>query len=685
MLAGLAGLAVPIIIHLIFQQRFPTIRFSTTRFFDRAEVANVVSVRLVHILQLLLRLGVVLLFVLAMTRPFLSFVGERLSSDIVVVLDNSFYSELRAGEMTALERAKELVTKLLKQCGGNDKVGVVLVGDGRTYQLRSAEKQLGIVRDVRVVGAKMGGLARALSRAIGMLSNQKEANKFVVVLSTFPSASFDAVRDAEAVARYKKIARRIRKGLRTYFVDVGPEELSDVGVVDCIAGQESVFVGVPAKFTAVLKNYGRKEADVKVRFFAGTSLVDERRVEVPGGGRVLVDLAHSFGSPQSTPCRFELGGDDLRFNDQFYFGVSVGEPVRVLLVDGSKGKEKGSEFLAYALSPGAFLGEETRSGIEVIRTQAGKFGSEILINYAVIVLYSVDSLPSEQLRDLSEFVKQGGGLLIVPGEGVDMVRFNESFSRDGKILPARFVGVSELEPYESLVVSAGWHPLCRPYRESHFEDISAVVVKKLVKLETLEGAEKLFETEKSAPVVLEKKYGRGRVIVCGMDFLPNYSNLVVSELFVSFSQRLVRYLAGAEGRGMESLRVGQSYEQSFSPNVSEVVVVRPDGVKQKVGMEEGRLLYSETNRVGIYSVQVVGANVLRQRFFGVNLPEMNLTRMDPSMPIKLYGEFAPEMVRAEGLQLNYRKGTELWRILGFLAFLLFAVEAFSAWYQTKRG
>ena len=68
MLAALAGLGIPVVIHLIQRQRLKPEPLSTLAFLDQEDIANAFAPTPRDVLQLLLRLAVLALFVLLMTR-----------------------------------------------------------------------------------------------------------------------------------------------------------------------------------------------------------------------------------------------------------------------------------------------------------------------------------------------------------------------------------------------------------------------------------------------------------------------------------------------------------------------------------------------------------------------------------------------------------------------------------------
>src|SRR2546421_5872802 len=90
MLAGLAGLGIPIALHLIAKHKFPVRDFPTLRLLLRDERTNVFAPRLIDPWQLLLRLLVLALLVLAMSRWFVpGFTAAPAPRNLVLVVDCS--------------------------------------------------------------------------------------------------------------------------------------------------------------------------------------------------------------------------------------------------------------------------------------------------------------------------------------------------------------------------------------------------------------------------------------------------------------------------------------------------------------------------------------------------------------------------------------------------------------------
>jgi hypothetical protein len=95
LLAGLALISVPVIIHLRNRQRAARVPFPAIEFLLRSEKKLARRLKVKQLLLLLLRISLFLLLPLAMAQPYLASdagetAGDRLPTSYVFVLDASF-------------------------------------------------------------------------------------------------------------------------------------------------------------------------------------------------------------------------------------------------------------------------------------------------------------------------------------------------------------------------------------------------------------------------------------------------------------------------------------------------------------------------------------------------------------------------------------------------------------------
>src|SRR6202789_2296716 len=110
-LAGLAGLALPLYLHLLKRQTNEPKPVSSLMFFESRTQSSTRHRRLRYFLLLSLRLLVLLLLILTFANPFINRNAATLASDrlVLLVVDNSF--SMRAG--TRLADAKNAAMNVL--------------------------------------------------------------------------------------------------------------------------------------------------------------------------------------------------------------------------------------------------------------------------------------------------------------------------------------------------------------------------------------------------------------------------------------------------------------------------------------------------------------------------------------------------------------------------------------------
>src|ERR1700735_4548733 len=110
-LAGLAGLALPVYLHLLKRQTQKPKAVSSLMFFESRTQSSTRHRRLRYLLLLALRLLILLLLILAFANPFINRDAAAIASSrlVLLVIDNSF--SMRAG--TRLADAKEAAMSVL--------------------------------------------------------------------------------------------------------------------------------------------------------------------------------------------------------------------------------------------------------------------------------------------------------------------------------------------------------------------------------------------------------------------------------------------------------------------------------------------------------------------------------------------------------------------------------------------
>src|SRR5689334_3738860 len=128
-LAGLAAIAVPVIIHLIHRERRVVVEFPSLMFLQRIPYRSVRRQKLRHLLLLALRCAALALLVMAFARPFFArhtaAVTTSGAKEVVVLLDRS--ASMAYGDRWS--RAQSAARRMVRALSASDRATLILFDD----------------------------------------------------------------------------------------------------------------------------------------------------------------------------------------------------------------------------------------------------------------------------------------------------------------------------------------------------------------------------------------------------------------------------------------------------------------------------------------------------------------------------------------------------------------------------
>lgn len=591
MLAGLLGLGVPVALHLIARHKFPVKDFPTLRLLVRDERTNTFAARLVDPVQLLLRLLVLALLVLAMARlsvPASSFF--RSPQNLVVVVDGSASMGLTAkdpaGESTStlFELARRKAVALLGEITAPSQCALVLAGD-RTRVLSSmhpgAQEALDFLnsKDPRsqfaLTDGSGEGLLNAIATAAELVRDRREPRSRIVVLSDLRSSAFNA-RNQKDLERLAEVRRRSNDRLEIEFIDLASGSSENLAILEARVRGSRVKVGDDAHLLSRIHNYGSKDKTAKLQISVGNQPDPGiKEVLLAAGEEAFVDLTTPVNRSVRTTAQVRFKeGDAMAADDAFSVPLNVAETRRVLIVNGNgqgpvvesklaglgqgtqapKGNEAeervdGATILRFVLNPGRELGRANGTGIDSTLITTEALVGQTLSKYELIVFYDVTSLPAQALEDVNTFVRQGRSLLFVNSGGVNAPQFNRLFfSADPLkpgLSPAQLGNDKEFAPALALAESAAPHVWLAPYRDKLQGDISSVRLTVARELTSLaESATPMLTAADGRALAVEMPLEKGRVALLAFGLELDRSNLARTRVFPPLMWRLVDYLTG---------------------------------------------------------------------------------------------------------------------------------------------
>jgi len=665
-LAGLAALAIPVLIHLIQRERKRVIAFPSLMFVRRIPYQSVRRRRIRHWLLLMLRAAAMALIVAAFARPFLrqgaaaAAVGGA-ARDIVILLDQS----ASMGYGDHWDRARDAARAVVRGLGADDRATLVLFGRNAEERMRATSDRGRL--EAAITAARVGsGATRygpALKLAESILSRSPLKRREAVLISDFQKTGWSG-------------SEEVRFGNETTLgtVSVGEDRTANLSVPSvsfgrtAFSGQERIAV------TAGLTNRG----DEALRDVPVTLTVDGHDLQTE---RATV-AAHASGSVTFAPFTLaapnirglvRAGSDLLPADNTFHFVLAPSAPVSLMIVNGTDGgpRPDASLFLSRALSIG------TTPTFKVDETSAGRLAPAVFDTHAVVILNDTMFPPAGGAGALTRFVERGGGLLVVAGD-------HSSWPQGEAALLPGTLGA----PVDRTTGRSGTlgfldysHPVFEVFKAPRSGDFSAAHIFRYRAFEAGPTDRVIARYDDGAVAAAERKVGNGRVIVWTSPLDDTWTDIAVKPVFLPLVHQLVRHLAHYEP-STSWFTVGQVLDLAARAKTkADRIVVTPAGERlSQAGSSAGEGLL-ELDQQGVYEVRSAAAADLRPEALAVNLDpaESDLAPLDPrELVATVTGHASPGSAAPVAPQELTREEAErrqgLWWYLLLAGLLMLAAE-----------
>ena len=735
-----AGVAVPIIIHLINRFRQRQIDWAAMDLLRRAISVRSRQIRLEDLLLLVLRCLALLLIALALARPTLSGSAAKLlpggkGMGVLVALDGSFSMAHRVG-YSRFEKAKERVNEIFGTLEEGVPVTLVVMGNqphvllrNEGYNKQRFEKVLEEA-SVRPEGLNLEACLRDL-----------EAMALEIKA---PSRECYFVSDGQ-VLTWKNLSdpsKRYLKGLGTickvFFLTAGAEKAENaenLALTRLELASGALRKGNMVRYDAVVQNFGQKPQRATVSLSADNHVVDQRVEDILAPGQSKTVPLH-FWCSKGGDVRLtaQLGPDALTTDNTRHAVAHVYDRMHVLCVDGQPlgfGERTRAErpyqsetfYLMTALLPRKNLPEPS---LVVRRISSSELPGQPLGEYDVLILANVPDIRPETVQAMYGFVEQGGGLIFFLGNRTDLRVFNPPKVEGAPPGPASAAeGLTPGELVEMVRASGipggpggspdrasgspeGWsvesartaHPLCRVVESLPVKLMEEARVQQYFKLRPNPHARVILRVSGTRdPLLVERNVGRGKVLVFTTTANREWGDLAIHPIYPILLHQALTLLTSRPNE--RPFTVGQPLtlplpRLASSEKAPTAVAVRhPGGEESQVAvvhrggkLGEPVVEYDKMNAPGFYEIRWKGTENPVVAACNVDPLESDVTAMD-SRGLSAALADLPLRVVAEGQDIagiirEVRVGRELWRELLILAVAVLVLESLLARRFTRR-
>lgn len=657
LLAATAAVVIPIALHLRRREREQPMRFSSLMFLRRVTVVSARRRRITDWPLLLLRALIVLLLVLAFSRPVFRAHIDRTagvsSRRVVIAIDRSMSMSHEAVWPAALDSARHLIQALAP----GDRVAVVAFDDHADVEESFTTDQaaaLAVVGRLRPgsSGTRYGTAMRAAREVLEREAGATGGTVDVVTDLQRPSDPLLSGVTLPPATTLRVIAASNGHHGNSAVVGVTARRAggADSGHRDLAISAVLVSHGLPAprRARASLVVNGRD---------AGA-----RDVVLPADGAVTVAFNLVPASIGAARVTVSLTPDSLPADDHFDAIVPPQLGRRVLLVTASDALAEESFYLSRALA----IGDDP--ALTVVRASVRTLTPALLRGSEAVILDDV-SPPSAPAGPLAAYVHDGGGLLVLVGARL------ARGAVASPLLPATVRGMVERTTGAAGAFGAVRfdHPLFSAFRGGDASSLGLSHFYRYPRLAPASDAAILATFDDGLPAVAESRDGAGRVVVIATPLDATSGDFPLQPAYLPFVRSAVRY---ASGDVVERLwrTVGDAWP--IPPAVRSPVIRSPDGAVTHPASDTGVRAVT-FDQSGFYQVFEGSASGDPVATVATNPPagESDLTAMRADELLLGVGRDSMTAAALATASIgDIERRQQLWRVLLLLGFVAAVAE-----------
>ncbi len=464
LLISLAGIGLPIVAHLLSRRRYDVVEWAAMQFLNPSKKTRR-RVKLEELLLLLLRIGLISLIALSVTRPWLpggwlSGYTSAGSRTVVIVIDGSNSMSRTDGVNSMHQNAMRRASEFLRTLGPDDNVALIDARDQPKTIIESPLRDMKMVeQEIRKLPPPGGscGVLAALEKSIAILGRSSSSAREVVVFTDRQSKSWKSDNEPEWI-RFDDLVKFPSVRPHVWSVDVAPHlgpVVRNVSVGRIELSREMTVPDFPVRLKVSIHNESNAEAQIPLRLLLdGQPLAGKlQSPTVPAHGESVVEFDHALRADGTHILSVEanMSDDAIAVDNISHAAIHVAKSLEVLLVNGTPSAQpadRDSFFAELAFAPP----EGKPPWVKAKVVEAADLRPEDFQSVSAAILCNVGRISPEVAFALKDFVAAGNGLMITSGNKTTPESFQASFVDSGLLPQLQIVRTREAPPQAEQII-----------------------------------------------------------------------------------------------------------------------------------------------------------------------------------------------------------------------------------------
>ncbi len=698
LLLGILGASIPIIIHLINKKKAISHKFAAIDFLLETNKRIYVKFKLRQLILLILRTSLLIFLATALAKPFIKGFGggaaeKNIPTSNVIIIDDSYSMQYSYRHEPFFVSAKTTAKKIIDTLTKDDEAAVITssgIASQVLPELDYDKKHLVDSLERLQPGFTTTHIASALDAAIEILTTAKAPAKRIFLVT-------DLTRNGWNPGWFKSGHERLQRHVsRVHIIDLSEgRTLKNTAITNVEARLDTLERSAECHILATVSNFSpARDKDLLAQVFIDGEKVTQGFFTIEADSSETKEFVFPVEKGKDHLGWIEIPEDNLNTDNKRYFTINKSHKLDVLLIDGDPKTniyESETFYLEKALNPG----REHASPIKPAICSVHEVNNITFSNFTIVFLCNVETLPSEKIRELDTFVKEGGTVIFTLGNKVDTHGYNNSLS---SLLPHRlhtartFSGNSPLSEEQPLHLKATEpiHPVTNILSETQMNTLSLAKFYRVFYVDPtpLGNCRTILSFSDNTPALIERQIEKGKTALFTSSIDRDWTDLPVKPFFLPLMQQLCKYVSGSLTEEIQKeILVNHGWQFPCPYDMNAIEITNPEGTKTILQPQfinnEKTFLYNETNIPGIYAITADGKpHPQFPQIFSVNVDaaESNLSKIDQKEITALMGNtnltITSFRVDEEHEVLLGEAKKTLWGPLLFLTLCILFIESF---------
>lgn len=406
---ALALIAIPVIIHLFNFRKYKTVYFSRVKFLKEVTEDSRSGLKLKHLLVLIARILAITFLVFAFAKPFIPAGNQKFAENAsLIYLDNSYSMQAIGMDGDLLNESKNKIIELLKSMDKTERVALI-TADLKEDQFRFYTPG-DIIEKIKMVdfSARTTKLSTVINAQIDLVKDLAEnSNIRFFIFSDFQksTADFEFLNAFNHSLYFYQPQKQISENI--YIDSVWFET-----PVHRANAPIDVFYRIQNKSNVV-------QQDIRVALILDDKQEIPKRITVDANSFYVGSINFSDKTAGIKKGTIEVETNQLFFDDAFHFSYEIKKQINILLVRNNATDNRNIEQL---------FGLDDYYQCQSITLD--KISQEAFKDRELIIIQNANDLTSGVQDLLSESLKNGATVVLIPGDNINASNWNNFLAKE---------------------------------------------------------------------------------------------------------------------------------------------------------------------------------------------------------------------------------------------------------------